>query len=178
MGYSSDDLSASLLYRDIAGAANTPMGAAMGGMYNQFGLNGLTGNIGTLDALTSGIGSVDGLSTGGGMYGGIGNTNLLGGVTMHQGPLEDEYQSYLKRQQKDMNFLKKTMLLLGGLIILDFMGFKGLKKVLTKKLKTSKLSTKLRGWWSKATSSAAKAVGSVTPSSGKKTFWQKLCFWK
>ena len=96
--FGNDEYIKPLIYRDIIGPENTPMGMMMGGMYP------------------------------GGMY----PTNLLGGITMPHGPEEDTYHSYQQRKKKDWNFFTKAILVLGGLVALDLMKFKGLKNLFKK----------------------------------------------
>ncbi len=98
MMFGNDEYIKPLIYRDIIGPENTPMGMMMGGMYP------------------------------GGMY----PTNLLGGITMPHGPAEDTYHSYQQRKKKDWNFFTKAILVLGGLVALDLMKFKGLKNLFKK----------------------------------------------
>lgn len=103
MDFGNENLMKPLMYRDIMGPENTPMGAAYGcGMY------------------------------GAGMYGGMYPTNMLGGVTMPQGLRQDTFQSYQQRQKKDNNFMKNTFLFLGGMVAMGLMRFKGAKNLWTK----------------------------------------------
>lgn len=93
MDISNDDFLKPLLYRDIIGPENTPMGAAMGCRYGM------------------------------GMY----PTNLLGGISMPQGLQEDAFVNLQQREKKDFDFFKKTLMVIGVIIALSFMKFKGLK---------------------------------------------------
>ena len=140
-----DDFLKPVMYRDIMSAANTPMGASLGGIYG-----GLPG-----------------------MY----PTNLLGGMTMPQGLKEDIFQSYQKRQQKDLNFIKKTLLVLGGLVVLDLMKFRGLKNVFSK-IGNSGFMTKIKNFFKPASSAASTAASSAastarSTASGIKGWWQR-----
>ena len=103
----------------------------------------------------------------GGMYGGMYPTNLLGGVTMPQGINQDTFQNFQKRQQKDLSFLKKAMLVLGGLVVLDLMKFKGLKGLFSKSGKGS-LFSKFKNMFSRRT-----PTPTPTPTP-KKSWWKRI----
>jgi len=128
--FENDNFIKPLLYRDIMGPENTPMGAAYGcGMY--------------------GAGYM-----GGGMY----PTNLLGGMTMAPGLRQDTFQSYKLRQKKDNNFMKNTLLVLTGMVAMGLMRFKGVKNVWNKFINFFKRTptptpapapAAPTGWWQK-----------------------------
>lgn len=85
------DFDIPVMYQDLANSTMGPMNLPFGAMSGMYGA---------------------------GMYGGIGNTNYLGGVKMRQQPDRDKVQIMNKKENQDKINAKKVLIGLGALIAL------------------------------------------------------------
>lgn len=85
------DFDIPVMYQDLANSTMSPMNLPLGAMSGMYGA---------------------------GMYGGVGNTNYLGGVKMRQQPDRDKVQIMNKKENEDKNTAKNILLGLGALVAL------------------------------------------------------------
>lgn len=85
------DFDIPVMYQDLANSTMSPMNLPLGTMSGMYGA---------------------------GMYGGVGNTNYLGGVKMRQQPDRDKVQIMNKKENEDKNTAKNILLGLGALVAL------------------------------------------------------------